>query len=303
MIATPKKAATVILLRELSPRGFEVFLLKRHEQSNFFAGNYVYPGGKVDRADADLEICRRCRGVNPELAHWAFGELLTPEESFAHYVAGIRELFEEAGILIAYDQTGDLLRIEDPEERKKFSQYRHLLDDHKITFHQMAQQENLSFALDRIHYLAHWITPEARPIRFDTRFFLTRLPKGQEAICDQKETTVGAWMTPRKALKENLYGEMVLSPPTLKTLEDLSRFEYLDDVLRSAPGKEIRPILPVLSRIGDLQILVFPWDPEYEIFQTGILPKTPDHGRPSGTRDNTTRLLLKQGHWHPYCRT
>jgi len=302
MIATPKKAATVILLRENSPRGFEVFLLKRHEQSNFFAGNYVYPGGKIDLTDADLKICPRCRGVTPELAYRTFGELLTPEESFAHYVAGIRELFEEAGILIAYDQRGDLLQVEDPEEQEKFSQYRHLLHDHKITFHQIAQQENVSFALDRIHYLAHWITPEARPIRFDTRFFLTRLPKGQEAICDQKETTVGVWMAPWKALEENLYGEIVLSPPTLKTLEDLSRFEDLDDVLNSAGRKEIRPILPILTKVADLQILVFPWDPEYEIFQTGVLPKSLDHGRPSGTGDNTTRLLLKQGHWHPYCR-
>jgi len=109
-------------------------------------------------------------------------------------------------------------------------------------------------------------------------------------------------MAPWKALEENLYGEIVLSPPTLKTLEDLSRFEDLDDVLNSAGRKEIRPILPILTKVADLQILVFPWDPEYEIFQTGVLPKSLDHGRPSGTGDNTTRLLLKQGHWHPYSR-
>jgi len=48
----PKKAMTIILLRDQYPAGFEVFLLKRHNQSIFMGGNYVYPGGKVDEEDA-----------------------------------------------------------------------------------------------------------------------------------------------------------------------------------------------------------------------------------------------------------
>jgi len=72
MVVTPKKAATVILLRETKPEGFEIFLLKRHEKSSFMGGNFVYPGGRVDREDGSLEICAQCKGVSPEEAHQLF---------------------------------------------------------------------------------------------------------------------------------------------------------------------------------------------------------------------------------------
>jgi 8-oxo-dGTP pyrophosphatase MutT (NUDIX family) len=55
MGAVPKKAATVILLRDKKTEGFEVFLLKRHEKSSFMGGNFVYPGGRVDQDDGSLE--------------------------------------------------------------------------------------------------------------------------------------------------------------------------------------------------------------------------------------------------------
>jgi hypothetical protein len=166
----------------------------------------------------------------------------------------------------------------------------------------MAQKEKLLFALDHLHYYAHWITPEARSERFDTRFFLARYPSGQEASHDQKETTAGIWITPQKALEENLKGEVFLSPPTLKTLEDLSRFKTIDEVFTSLKNIKIRPILPILTKITSGPLIIFPWDPEYEIYQKGEIPVHLDHGQPSQPGDNTTRLLLKEGIWHPYCR-
>ncbi len=93
MVVTPKKAATVILLREIKPEGFEVFLLKRHEKSSFMGGNFVYPGGRVDREDRSSEIYAQCKGVSPEEAHQLFRGTLPPDESLAHWVAAIREPF------------------------------------------------------------------------------------------------------------------------------------------------------------------------------------------------------------------
>ena len=303
MIAIPKKAATVILLRKINPEEFEVFLLKRHEKSSFMGGNFVYPGGRVDRNDGSLEICSHCKGVSPEQAHQILGGPISPEESLAHWVAGIRELFEEAGVLLAYDHAGTPLILKNPSQREKFLNYRDLLQKDKLTICQLVEEEKLLLALDQLHYYAHWITPEARSERFDTRFFLACHPEGQEATYDQKETTVGLWLTPQKALEENLKGEVALSPPTLKTLEDLSRFRSIEEVLKSLKKTEIRPILPVLTKISSDPIIIFPWDPEYEIFQKGEIPIHVDHGRPSGTSDNTTRLVLKKGYWVPYCRT
>jgi 8-oxo-dGTP pyrophosphatase MutT (NUDIX family) len=302
VIPVPKKAATTILLRNKEPEGFEVFLLKRHEKSSFMGGNYVYPGGRVDREDGSLEMCSFSKGVTLEETRTILGGTISPEESFAHWIAGIRELFEEAGVLLAYDEKGKLLQLKGPEERQRFMSYRESLQKDKKSICEMAQKEKLLFALDQLHYYAHWITPEARSERFDTRFFLTRYPSGQEATHDQKETTAGAWLTPQKALEENLTGEVVLSPPTLKTLEDLSRFENIEEIFHSLKKEDIQPILPILTRLSDHPLLVFPWDPEYDIFQKGQIPSPVHHGRPSQPGDNTTRLLMNQGRWLPYCR-
>jgi 8-oxo-dGTP pyrophosphatase MutT (NUDIX family) len=302
-MAIPKKAVTVILLREKEPEGFEVFLLKRHEKSSFMGGNFVYPGGKVDPNDGTSEICPFCQGVTPEKAYKILEKMFLPNESFAHWVAGIRELFEEAGVLLAYDQKGNPFRIMNQKEQEKLLKYRELLQKGRMTICQLAQKENLLFALDHLHYYAHWITPEARPERFDTRFFLARYPAGQEASHDQKETTAGAWITPQKALEENLKGEVILSPPTLKTLEDISRFKTIDDLFNSLIKAEIRPILPILTKISDKSFILFPWDPEYEMFQRGEVPNHIDHGRPSQPEDNTTRVVFKEGRWLPYLRT
>jgi 8-oxo-dGTP pyrophosphatase MutT (NUDIX family) len=302
MVAIPKKAATVILLREIKPQGFEVFLLKRHEKSSFMGGNFVYPGGRVDRSDESSEICSHCKGISPEQAHQILGASVSPEESLAYWVAGIRELFEEAGVLLAYDKVGAPFRLKHPPQQEKFLNYRDLLQKGKLTICQMVEEEKLLLAADQLHYYAHWITPEARSERFDTRFFLACHPEGQEATYDQKETTIGVWFTPRKALEENLKGEVALSPPTLKTLEDLSRFRSMDEVFSSLKKNEIRPILPILTKISNDPILIFPWDPEYEIFRKGEISGQVDHGNPSCSEDNTTRLILKKGFWLPYCR-
>jgi hypothetical protein len=216
-------------------------------------------------------------------------------------VAGIRELFEEAGVLLAYDQTGQVLSFKNSIDQERVLKCRGSLQKGALTLLQIAQEERVFFALDQLHYYAHWITPEARSERFDTRFFLACHPEGQEATYDQKETTLGVWLTPKQALEENLKGNAALSPPTLKTLEDLSRFTSVAEVFKALRKAEIQPILPVLTKIKDETLLIFPWDPEYETFQKGEVPEKVDHGRPSGPEDNTTRLILKKGCWIPFC--
>jgi 8-oxo-dGTP pyrophosphatase MutT (NUDIX family) len=302
VIAIPKKAATVILVRDRKPRGFDVFLLRRHAKSSFMGGGYVYPGGRVDRKDGSSEIRSFSKGMTCEEAQQILGETFSPEESFAHWVAAIRELFEEAGVLLARDQKGNLFQLRNREEREKFLLYRELLQEGKINICEIVQKEGLLFALDQLHYYAHWITPEAQSQRFDTRFFLTRFPSGQEASHDQKETTAGIWITPKKALEENLRGDLILSPPTLKTLEDLSRSKRIEEVFESQENKNIPPVLPVLTAISSGPLIVFPWDPEYEIFQKGEIPSPVNHGHPSQPGDNTSRLLMAGNRWVPYTR-
>lgn len=302
MVPTPQKSATVALLREKRPSGFEVFLLRRHEKSRFMGGNYVYPGGRIDPEDSDRVIVPYSKGISFQEAGERLGNNLSREESFAHWVAAARELFEEAGVLLAVDPEGVPHRIRSTREAERFSNYRAALQKGRLSFMEILRKERLFLTLDRLHYFAHWITPEARPERFDTRFFLARHPGGQKALHDQWETTDGRWLKPREALEKNLTGEIVLSPPTLKTLEDLSKFDDLESALHTLPRRKIDPVLPVLTKVAEETLILFPWDPEYELFREGRSPEKMDHGRPSTSEDHTSRVVLREGRWLPFCR-
>jgi len=161
----------------------------------------------------------------------------------------------------------------------------------------------LTLAIDQCFYYAHWITPEARNVRFDTRFFVARTISGQEASPDAKETTEGVWLTPSAALQKNFEGTVALSPPTLKTLEDLSQFSSIHDLLSSLPERKKPAILPILLNPLADETLIFPWDPEYEDLRSGTLQQSKDHGLPSSPLQNTTRVVLTDGRWLPYVKT
>jgi len=294
---------TLIMLREQGATGFEVFLLKRHEQNIFMGGNFVYPGGRLDKGDNDEEILALSRDISEDQARNILGETHVESVSLAYWIAGIRELFEEAGILLAYSNNGQLLSIDNDDMRQRFTFHRQALQKDEKTFLQILKEEGVTLALDKCFYYAHWITPEARNVRFDTRFFVARNVPGQEASPDAKETTEGVWLTPAEALQENLKGTVALSPPTLKTLEDLSRFNTINNLLLALPDMEKSTVLPILLNPLADEVLIFPWDPEYEGFKNGKLIHPPVHGSPSCPSDNTTRLVLQDGRWLPYAKT
>jgi 8-oxo-dGTP pyrophosphatase MutT (NUDIX family) len=334
MATTPRKATTVILVREKTSKGFEVFLVRRHDDSAFMGGNYVYPGGQVDSADQSPAVLSFCRGLSPEKACEILGNS-SPDESIGYWIAGIRELFEEAGILLAYgaprassrshstapvgrhpgqkmaqsssrrrdDPGGEILSWVSRIGQEKLLPYRESLHRKDLSLSHLAQQEKIFLALDQLHYYAHWITPEARSIRFDTRFFVALHPSGQEASHDQKETTHGLWITPRRALEANSEKKLILSPPTLITLEDLSRFSSVADLMKSLHERKTSPILPILIKGPPQTFIVFPWDPDYAAFERKEIHGVIDHGNPSEPGDNTTRVILQEGCWCPYCRT
>jgi 8-oxo-dGTP pyrophosphatase MutT (NUDIX family) len=301
-VVIPRKAMTLIMLREQNAHGFEVFLLKRHEQNIFMGGNFVYPGGRLDKGDGDPGIIALSRGISTDQARQILGETNPENESLAYWIAGIRELFEEAGILLAYTRDGQLLSIESDDMRQRFTLHRKALQKNQQSFLQIVKEEGLTLALDKCFFYAHWVTPEARNVRFDTRFFIARNMPGQEASPDAKETTEGVWLSPAEALEKNLMGTVALSPPTLKTLEDLSRFNTINDLLLALPDMGKPMVLPILLNPLADEVLIFPWDPEYERFKNGELTQPTDHGSPSVPSDNTTRLVLKDGRWLPYVK-
>ncbi|MBA4398237.1 MAG: hypothetical protein C0394_12755, partial [Syntrophus sp. (in: bacteria)] len=186
MFVRPKEAATVILLRRPDTQpaeGFEVLMVLRSKESKFVPNSYVFPGGALDDEDCSPEMEALCRGVEPSRAFAVLKGIPSPAMAIGSWVAGIRETFEEVGLLLAYQADRRLVSF-NHVDAKRYGRYRSLLLQEKLTFGEILEKEALTLAADRLHYFSHWITPWFLPIRYDVRFFVVEAPAGQEAQHD-----------------------------------------------------------------------------------------------------------------------
>lgn len=235
MTVQPRLASTVMLLRDgvggKGDGGLEVFMVRRVVQSEFMPDLYVFPGGSAsgdDRAAEQTEgICVRVAAALND------PEGLTDSGSGIR-AAAIREVFEEANILLAYygNSTDRLLKI-DQETEARFAAYREAFNERRGSLVEMARAENLELAADRLVYCAHWITPEGMPKRFDTYFFLAAVPAGQEALYDRLETSEGVWVRPTEALERFKAGAFPVAFPTFHQLRDLSVYNSVQQALEA----------------------------------------------------------------------
>ncbi len=239
-----RPAATVIIVREAA-FSFEIFMLRRTSKASFASGMYVFPGGRVDSDDHLHKYDAHRTG--PSDAQLSQRSALGPEWR-GYWIAGIRESFEEAGLLLAYTGEGDLLSY-DEANRDRFESYRHPLHSGKTDMIEICEQEGLSLAVDRIHFVNRFVTPLGRPRRFDTRFFLAEAPPGQTGGHDDKETVDSIWISPQEALARNAEKDFDLMNVTRIQLEMLARHESKVAVLDWAENKDAfpvhRPVVPV----------------------------------------------------------
>lgn len=241
MFVRPKEAATVILLRnrEEPPReGFEVLMVLRSKKSKFVPSSYVFPGGALDDVDCSPEAAEHCPGLDPSRAFAALRGIDSPAVAMGTWVAGIRETFEEVGLLMAC-RNGDRLLAFSGEDAVRYDRIRGLLQAGKLTFNEFLRNEGLTLATDRLHYYSHWITPWFLPIRYEVRFFVAEAPAGQEARHDGIELTGHLWITPQEALDRYHENRFEMVYPTLMTMKALSGFRTVDGVIRSTSGKMI----------------------------------------------------------------
>src|SRR5688500_4681911 len=187
MSAAAVPASTVVLMRE-APDGLEVFVVRRHDNIAFMGGAHVFPGGRVDDGDREADLERHCDGVEPAVA--ALSDV-PRSEAVAYHAAAIRELFEEAGVLLARRPHQSVLAI-DASAAGRFAEYRRDLLEQRQTVGDLAAREGVLLALDALAFAGHWVTPEIETRRFDTRFFLARAPDGQAAAHDRRESSDGA---------------------------------------------------------------------------------------------------------------
>ncbi len=244
MAVEPRLAATVMLLRDVDAqgrRGIEVFMVRRVVQSEFLPDLYVFPGGSTAADDRSVEqTSGLCRPIQPSSADPEGRTVL----GSGVRTAAIRELFEEANVLLAYRDDALLAIREDQIAR--FASYRQAFNERKGSLLEMARAEHLTFATDRLAYFAHWITPEGLPKRYDTHFFLATAPAEQEALYDQLETSDGVWIQPSEALTRSQSGDFPVAFPTFHQLRALVEFDNVQDVLNAAATRYVTVQIPHL---------------------------------------------------------
>ena len=272
-----RDAATVMLLRDGSD-GPEVCLMQRNLNSDFVGGAYVFPGGAVDPADAEVAVAQRCPDLDDVEASRRLGLAVG---GLAFWVAANRESFEEAGVLLARHADGRRLDLSDPGAAERFAGHRDDVDNERRTIAEVAVQEDLHLDVGQLHYFSRWITPLGAHRRYDTRFFVCAAPEGQEVVEDSRELIGTQWLTPAEALRRHDAGDITMIFPTVRTLVALSRFDRADAVLDHARAQSrVEGILPTISDGDDGMRIVLPGDPEHVggVYDAWTArPLSPDH--------------------------
>jgi 8-oxo-dGTP pyrophosphatase MutT (NUDIX family) len=223
-----RDAATVMLVRD-GGRGLEVFMVRRSLRLVFAGGAHVFPGGAVDETDRDMEAWSV--GLGDEEASAALG---LARGGLAFWAAAIRECFEEAGFLLAVDGTGDVVRLDHPGTAERFSQYRRAVTVGERSLADVCAAEGLRLAVDGMHYVSRWITPEGAPRRFDTRFFVCAAPERPTPLHDATETIAHEWVRPADLLERFGAGDVDLMMPTQRSLQWLDGHGTVAGVLEAA---------------------------------------------------------------------
>ena len=129
---TPRPAATCVLMRPHAggAEGIEVFMVRRHIQSDFAPDVYVFPGGSVDAGDRlTEETPGLCAPVDEAAGAATLGD--------GFRVAALRECFEEAGVLLARHGAVPLAIGE--SDIAHFADYRAALHSHQLTMAALAR--------------------------------------------------------------------------------------------------------------------------------------------------------------------
>ena len=256
-VVVPVPAATVTLLRD-TPRGVEVLMLQRNFQSGFMPGMFLFPGGALDPGDKEAAVLSRCPGIDDKSASAALG---LPSGGLAYWTAAIRESFEEAGVLLAYDGRGRLVNPREGHRLERFEEYRRKLNAGEDVLAPMLESEDLTLAVDRLTYFSHWITPERAPRRYDTRFFAAIAPDDQEALPDNVEAIHHVWMNPAHAVEQHRAGNFNMRTPTIRTLEAFAPYESAQTLIDALHDRNVKAIMPRIGKNGER---LLPGDPGYD---------------------------------------
>ncbi|ALV34469.1 NUDIX hydrolase [Streptomyces sp. CdTB01] len=263
----PKRAATVMLLKDTGS-GPVVHMLRRRASMAFAAGAYAYPGGGVDPRDDEHHV----RWAGPTRAWWA--ERLGVDERAAQAIvcAAVREMYEEAGVLLAGPTVDSVVGDTTGED---WEADRAALVARDFSFAEFLDRRGLVLRSDLLGAWARWITPEFEARRYDTFFFVAALPHGQRTRNASTEADRTVWIRPQDAAEGYDKGELLMMPPTIATLRALAPYGTAADALAAAPGQDMTAVL-AQARLEDGRI-VLTW-PGHDEFTKRIPTDLPTGG-------------------------
>jgi 8-oxo-dGTP pyrophosphatase MutT (NUDIX family) len=260
-LAPALEAATIVLARD-GPAGLEVVLLERHARSRMAPGAFAFPGGRLEAADVPADAHGLCRGLAAGDAARILRDVEPPQRAIGFWMAVLRELFEETGILLAYGRDGAPF-VPDGVALARLGECRTRSRRDGRAFVAMLREEGLTLAADRMAYYAHWITPEERPVRYDTRFFVAAAFEGAEPDPDGVEIVGWRWLGPADALRRHEAGTLTLPFPTRRVLGEIAAHPRVAALLEAARAREVRPIRPRIVVVGGEERFLLPGDPGY----------------------------------------
>lgn len=229
----PRLAATVLLVRD-DP--FQVLLVKRSAIGSF-PSRRVFPGGVVEKQDLHEKWRSLCRG----------GDHLN-DADIAFRIAGIRECWEEAGVLCTVD--GELGGLSDARSDDLLS---------------LVERCGAHLDLGHMADFAHWVTPPSAPKRWDTRFLLARAPRDHVLCCDGVETVAADWVEPKVALDRDADDMHGLLFSTRANLQLLAMSDCVDDALEAARNRPLIRVTPSATRKDGRFLVSIPAEAGYPV--------------------------------------
>jgi 8-oxo-dGTP pyrophosphatase MutT (NUDIX family) len=199
--AVPRSAATVLLLRP----PLDVYLIRRAPTMAFAAGMYAFPGGTVDPRDPDVAY------------------------------AAVREVFEETGVLLAGPSATEVVADVSTVD---WEAARRAVESRELGFADLLRERGLVLRADLLVPWSRWVTPEFEPRRYDTWFFLARLPLGQRTRHIEGEASHALWSPPDRA------AGLPMLPPTRVTLAQLAAYRSVDEAFDAAADRDLAPVRP-----------------------------------------------------------
>ncbi|MYS91079.1 MULTISPECIES: NUDIX hydrolase [Streptomyces] len=263
---TPKRAATVMLLKD-THSGPAVHMLRRRASMAFAGGAYAYPGGGVDPRDDDHQV----RWAGPTRAWWAHRLGVDETTAQAIVCAAVRETYEEAGVLLAGETpdsvVGDTTGADWEADRAA-------LVARDLSFAEFLDRRGLVLRSDLLGAWTRWITPEFEARRYDTWFFVAVLPEGQRTRNASTEADRTVWIAPGEAAAGYDKGELLMMPPTIATLRQLTAYESAAQALAAAPARDLTPVLATARLVDGEIVLSWPGHDEF----TKHIPTAPTGG-------------------------